>query len=154
MSDKTNIVAYLDDATTSITYKPAGSENTPKAKSEFWRQNNNNVPLSLMGVITMSMQTLKDGTQRRMLKVTRPAAEVVATGGDAFGYVADPAVNYSCDPYIVVPVSPLASDTDVANSLRLLVSILLGDAAAGTANAYRDAADPAREFLVHGFMPD
>jgi hypothetical protein len=36
MSDKTNIVAYLDDATTSITYKPAGSENTPKAKSEFW----------------------------------------------------------------------------------------------------------------------
>jgi hypothetical protein len=63
-------------------------------------------------------------------------------------------VNYSCDPYIVVPVSPLASDTDVANSLRLLVSILLGDAAAGTANAYRDAADPAREFLVHGFMPD
>lgn len=154
MADKAAMNAYLDDATTNIGFKPWASVNTEKVRKESWRQGSNTLPLALQATLEMSTQTLKDGTERRLLKVSRPAAEVAASGGDAFGYVSDPSVNYSLDPYIVVPVPKMATDTDVANALKLLVNLVTGDVTAGTANAYRDDTAPGREFLVHGFMPD
>lgn len=155
MADKANITGYLDDATTQKTFKPYESLNTQKQREETWRESSNTLASVLRGKVTYAAQELKDGTVRRMVKVSLPSAETPASfGADPNGYTPDAKVNYTLEPYVVIPVPPLATDTDVANALRMLVNVLLDDAAAGTANAYRDATGAGREFLVHGFMPD
>lgn len=153
MADKANIVVYKDDATTMMTLKPSNSVSNGANREEIWKESSNTVPSVLRSVITYGSQVLKDGTERRMIKVTIPTAESFA-GADPNGYMPDAKANYILAPYIVIPVPPLASDTDVANALKLLINSIIDDQTAGTANAFRDATGQGREFLVHGFMPD
>lgn len=155
MADKANIVGYKDDATTSVTFKPSTSVSRENMREEQWKESSNTIASVLRASVTYGSQVLKDGTERRMIKISLPTAEATSvTMGDPGGYIPDAKVNYTLAPYVVIPVPPLATDTDVANALRMLVNVLLDDQTAGTANAYRDATGAGREFLVHGFMPD
>jgi len=149
MADKANIVSYMDNATTSVTLKPYSSSKD----EEKWIDSASDIEQRFKKVCQFSRQFAKDGTERRLIKVSNPVTKLI--NSISSGVIdTNATLNFDITPYIVVPVPPGATDADIASALKMLINTVMGDATAGTANAFLNAADQGRDFLIHGFLPD
>lgn len=151
MSDKTNIGAYLDsNSAFGINMKPYSS----KEGHELWIDSNSDIAGNLKTKAEMSRLTTKEGIERRMYKVALPIAGTTTELVNGV-LVNTPAAKYTIPAYVVVAVPPQATDADVADALKLLVTSILADTGAvGATDDYVSATNMVRDFLIHGFQPD
>lgn len=151
MSDKINLGAYLDsNAAFGINMKPYSS----KEGSESWIDSNSDIPGVLKTRAEMSRLVTKEKIERRMYKVALPIAGTTTELVNGV-LVNIPTAAYTIPAYIVVAVPPQATDADVADAVKMLVTTLVADTGAvGTTDDYVNGTNQARDFLIHGFLPD
>lgn len=75
------------------------------------------------------------------------------TGGSAEGYVAPPRVAHTIVAQVQVFAHERATNTDLANALKMLINSVLGDAGAGVGDAYKAATNAGRTFLIGDIIP-
>lgn len=141
-----DIVVY-DDVPTAKTLTPVSDNELVDASTAI-------APLARTS-LTMSKITLKNKLTRRMVKTDVPVMESVGSAGTQTGYIAAPKVAH------VISVSTAvfcnddrATPTEIAHALKMHINAILNDATAGTANAYVNATNSLRRFLVAGIGGD
>lgn len=149
MADMADFVVY-NDATTPVAATFTPLESTPDS---VWIEKSTTKSQLAKGRVSVSKQVQKNGIERRVLKLELPIMEV-PTGADLAGNTASPKVAYVVPAQISVFVPQRATDADVANSIKMLVNVLMGDATAGTGDAYKNATNMARTFAIGGIKPD
>lgn len=146
MAELATQIVY-DDAPTSKTFEPS-SDNVLIE---------NNVGLAPMARAQVTFQGGKFGVTkaRRIIKLDVPVMESIGSAGTQEGYVAAPKVAHTIGASVAIFCDESrATPTEIAHALKLLINYVLGDATAGTANAYRDATNSARKFLIAGVGGD
>lgn len=147
MADMANIVVY-DDSTTPVQYTFIPKESTP---DPVWIESSSTKSQIAKAKQTMSRVVQKNGLTRRLHKLELPIMEQ-ASGGDLTGNVAPPKVAHTVVLQISGFIHERATDAEVANATKMLVNSFLGDTAAGTGDAYKNATGQAQAFMIHDII--
>jgi len=155
MAASTNILVK-DDANPLVEYTLVPVAQDPPT----WRAQVTGVPIN--GQITvqeLQNQQLPDGNWRRVLKINVPTMETLGASGTSAGYVAPPKVAYTTPYTVTVIQNQRATTADVANTHKLMLSLLAGASsvtASGTLNgasaadAVKNSTAPFVRFMVYG----
>lgn len=148
MADMANIVVY-DDASTPVvrTYVPITDTPNPK-----WSEVNAAKSLVAQERVEMSHELQKNGVMRRVVKLEIPVLEETS-GAAADGYVAPPKVAHTIVAQVSLFAHQRSTPAQIANAVKQLHGIMIGDTAAGTGSAYFNATDASRSFLIKGIIP-
>lgn len=144
MAQMTDITVY-NDATTPVAtlFKP--SSNNP-AK---WIERDVSKSENALARVVMSIDPpSKSGLKRRLVKLEVPVMEQ-PSGAAADGNVAPPKVAHTMVFHGVIYCHSRATASQKADLVKMGVNILLGDATAGTGDAYKNATNLARTTLIH-----
>lgn len=155
MAQATNILIKDDsNPLVEFTLVPI-SNNRPK-----WRAQVSGVPID--GQVTVEQLQnvqLKDGSYRRVLKLTVPVMETLGASGTSAGYVAPPKVAYRI-PFTVTTIQDSRATTaDMANGCKMLLGLLAGATSvtatgtlngASAADSYKNSTAPIPRFMVYG----
>lgn len=138
-----------DDSTTPVafTYKPVGNLPYP-----LWRESSSTKSMRAKSTYSEQLVVQNNGIRRRVTKLVDPVMEQ-ASGAAADGNVAPPKVAHEITVGLQIIAHERATEEQLANALKKAVNIALGDATAGTGNAYKNATNVAREFLIKEVIP-
>lgn len=148
MADMANIVVY-DDSTTPVQYTFVPHSSSP---DPIWVEVSATKSGNAKAKQTMSRVVQKNGLTRRLHKLELPIMEQ-ASGGDLTGNVAPPKVAHTVTLQLSGFIHERATNAEVANAAKMLINSFLGDTTAGTGDAYKNAANQARTFMVQDIIP-
>lgn len=148
MADMANIVVY-DDSTTPALYTFVPHSSVPEP---VWVENSATKSGNAKAKLTMLRVVQKNGLTRRLIKLELPIMEQ-ASGGDLTGNVAPPKVAHTVTLQLSGFVHERATNAEVANAAKMLINSFMGDTAAGTGDAYKNAAGQARAFMIQDIIP-
>jgi hypothetical protein len=147
MAELASMTAYDDVSLTAFTLEPISDSE--------WLEVSTTKSFAAKIRASINRLVLKNKMVRRMYKTDIPVMENVGAFGTSEGYVAPPKVAHTISVSTAVFCDEgRVTITDIANALKLHINTLLGDAAAGTANVYRDATAMPRKFVVSGVGGD
>lgn len=148
MADMANIVVYDDSATPALfTFVPHQANPEP-----LWVESSAVKSAVAKSRMTNSRVVQKNKVSRRQFKVEMPVMEQ-ASGGNLGGFIAPPTVAHTVVVQLSVFAHERATETDVANALKMLINGVMGDTAAGTGSAFVNATNAGRRFLIGDILP-
>jgi hypothetical protein len=144
-----NLVVY-DDASTPVvrTYVPITDTPYPR-----WGEMDAAKPAAAQERVTMETDKRANGIMRRVVKLEIPVMEATS-GGAADGYVAPPKVAHTIVAQVSLFAHERATLSQLANAIKQLHGLMIGDVAAGTGSAYFNATDASRGMLIKGILPN
>lgn len=159
MSAMANILVKDDAATpVELTLVPITDNPNP-----MWRGNAIGVPVDGQVRASVSMERLKNGTWRMVVKTEVPVMETLGASGTSAGYVAPPKVAYVL-PVITTLFAPARSTiADRANAVKIHVGLLQGASsttATGTlantsaGDAWKNSSAPIPQHLINMVQPN
>lgn len=148
MGQMADITVYDDAATpVAFTYNPIGNSPFP-----LWREASSTKSLRAKSTYTEQLVVQNNGLRRRVTRLVDPVMEQTS-GAAADGNVAPPKVAHEITVGLQVISHERATEEQIANALKKAINIALGDATAGTGNAYKNATNTARAFLIKEVVP-
>jgi hypothetical protein len=148
MAQMTDITVYNDAATpVAMLLKPAAHNPAPWIERDAAKSMN-----ALARCVMNTDKPGKSGLARKLVKLEVPVMEQ-ASGAAADGNVAPPKVAHVLVFHGVLYAHSRATSAQKADVTKMGVNILLGDATAGTGNAYKNAVNPARALLIYDEQP-
>lgn len=120
-----NILVKDDTITTPVefTLRPV-ADNPPK-----WRASVAGVPLDGQIMLTLSDETLKNGSAKMTAKLEVPVLETLGASGTSAGYVAPPKVAYKTVCIFTMFADRRSTTQNRADALKLALGILQGASA-------------------------
>lgn len=148
MAQMTDITVYNDAATpVAMLLKPAAQNPATWVERDASKSD-----IALAKVTMVTDKPGKSGLARKLIKLEVPVPEQ-ASGAAADGNVAPPKIAHTIVFHGVLYAHSRATSAQKADAVKIGMNILLGDATAGTGNAYKNATNPARALLIYNEQP-